>query len=80
MRCIHRFEWSLDSLVGVTRRVAPTLLVLALLPNAMATAQTPDYPGVGGTPTAEQVNAIDIAIGSTAKSSRRGAEPPKMAR
>ena len=44
--------------------LAPVLAAAAFVPAA---AQTPDYKNVGRTPTAQEVQAVDIAIGTDGK-------------
>ena len=41
--------------------------VVALAACVTAAAQTPDYKNVGRTPTAQEVQAMDIAIGTDGK-------------
>ena len=55
--------------------MAPLVALAACLPLA---AQTPDYKGVGRTPTADEIKAMDIAVGIDGKELPPGSGTAKL--
>ncbi len=59
-------------------KLAAPIFALVLCGCIPALAQTPDYKGVGRTPTAEEVKAMDIAVGIDGKELPPGSGTAKL--